>query len=237
MAIMATTNARTRRTAGARKGATGTSRATTTPAKRKYDSTRRRAAAEERQQHVLEVAARRFAADGWTTTTVADVADEAGVSPELIFRKIGGKGGLLLGAIRQRSFGGAADLRAAVQGLGLDKEPNLGKRLTALVDFAVKSMEGMASLVPVLHNAADQDAEARAMVKELQQRRRGTARQLAGLLAPKKQTPPEFADELYVLTSAETYLQFTREAGWSRKRYAEWLEKALRDALSRHGVR
>lgn len=238
MSIMATSSARTRRSAGTRKGSAGTSRAPQPPAKRTYDSTRRRAAAEERQRQVLDVAARRFAADGWTNTTVAEVAEEAGVSPELIFRKIGGKGGLLVGALQQGSAGPGPDLKTAIRQLGLDKETSAAKRLAALADLSARSTEAQAPLVPALATAADQDAEARATVKEVQQRRRAAARALAAaLVGAKRSAPADLADEVYVLTSAETYLQFTREAGWSRKRYAEWLHNALRDALARHGVK
>ncbi len=231
---MATSDARTRRPATRKRAAT-TDRAR---AKRKYDSTNRLAAAEERRQHVLDVAARRFASDGWTSTTVAEVAAEAGVSAELIFRKIGGKGGLLLGAVQQNIATPGPDVKTAVRELRLDKETSAAKRLTALVDLAARATESLAPLVPVLLNAADQDDEARAMVKELQQRRRATARQLAAaLVGGKRQAPADLSDEVYVLTSAETFLQFTKEAGWSRKRYAEWLHGALRDALGRHGVK
>lgn len=46
---------------------------------------------------VLEAAGRRFLRDGYAATTVASIADDAGVSVELLYKAFGGKPGLVRG--------------------------------------------------------------------------------------------------------------------------------------------
>jgi AcrR family transcriptional regulator len=52
------------------------------------------------RKRILEKAQRQFARNGFSATTVKGVADEAGVSPNLITRYFGGKDGLFLAATR-----------------------------------------------------------------------------------------------------------------------------------------
>lgn len=62
---------------------------------RRYDSSGRRRQAELTRARVLDVARRRFLADGYAATTVAAIADVAGVSVETIYKAYGGKVGLV----------------------------------------------------------------------------------------------------------------------------------------------
>lgn len=201
-------------------------------ARRAYDASRRRAAAEERARRVLEVAAERFAADGWQATTVAQVAAEAGVSDDLVHQRFGSKAELLLAAVRHRAFAGAADLRDAVESLALTEEPDPARRVDLLVSLATRSMPALAPLVPALQQAATADAVARGTVAAMQaQRRRTTATAVEALLGGPPH--PRVVDEVVVLTSAETYLQLVPGLGWSPEEYAAWLASALRAALER----
>src|SRR3954447_11761501 len=63
--------------------------------KRPYDACGRQAAARQNRARVLEVAGRRFAADGYAATTLASIAAEAGVSVETINKSFRNKAGLL----------------------------------------------------------------------------------------------------------------------------------------------
>src|ERR1700738_4766032 len=75
--------------------------------KREYDSTRRRAQARQTREAILDVARRRFLADGFAPTTIAAIAAEAGVSVDSIYKTFGRKAGP-----------GEAFLRAATAGRG-----------------------------------------------------------------------------------------------------------------------
>lgn len=225
-----------------------------TTRQRPYDASRRRQAAALRRRHVFTMAGQIFAERGYTATTVVDVAEAAEVSPELIFKTMGGKPGLLLGAVRTAGTDPRfEDLRAALHGLDLPSLATLEERVDALLRLAVAAVERISPLVPALHVAADADEQADRLLGALRREHLVTTRLLVDLLLT---DPPadlaaertarsqprsslgarrraRAAEELYVLTSAETHHQFVQVVGWTRRRYTAWLRQALLDALHR----
>ncbi|HEU4567950.1 MAG TPA: TetR family transcriptional regulator [Marmoricola sp.] len=225
-----------------------------TARQRPYNASRRREAAALRRRHVFTVAGQIFAERGYTATTVVDVAEAAEVSPELIFKTMGGKPGLLLGAVRTAGTDPRfEDLRASLHGLDLPSLGSLEDRVDALVRLAVAAVERISPLVPALHVAADVDEQADRLLDALRREHLVTTRLLVDLLLA--DLPPDLsgdgqvrsasrsplgarrraraAEELYVLTSAETHHQFVQVVGWTRRRYAAWLRHALLDGLRR----
>lgn len=201
-------------------------------ARRSYDSSRRRAAAAERRDRILAAAAELFGERGWAGTTIADIAERAEVSVELIAHAFGTKAQLLLAAYRRVGFGERTDLQDAFGAINLADEPDPDRRIDALVRFCVSSLEPLAPLLPVLQHAAAQDDGARAIVTVARERRIRMIESLVPLLAPGEDRA-EVVGEVYVLTSGQTYLQFVSELGWSPDEYAAWLGGALRRALRR----
>src|SRR6266508_699531 len=67
--------------------------------RRAYHSPLRADQAEQTRRRVLESARQLFIDHGYTGTTVAAVAEHAGVSPETIYLSLGGKRGLLEGVM------------------------------------------------------------------------------------------------------------------------------------------
>lgn len=213
---------------------------------RPYDASRRREAAAQRRRHVFTTAGQIFAERGYTATTVVDVAEAAEVSPELIFKTMGGKPGLLLGAVRTAGTDPRFDdLRASLHALDLPALPTLEDRVDALVRLACGAVERISPLVPALHVAADVDEEADRLLRALRSEHLVTTRLLVDLLLADlpfdgrarstlgARRRARAAEELYVLTSAETHHQFVHVIGWTRRRYAGWLRHALVDALRR----
>ena len=200
--------------------------------KRRYDTTRRRAAAEERRARVVEVAADMFARQGWHATTISGVAAEAEVSPELVSQAFGGKPGLMMAAFRHATLGTPGTLPEAFAALHLEREPDPEVRLDRFVGFACATLERMAPLVSVLALGADQDEELRELMTAAELRHAETARAALRVLATGP-VPDDAVDEIYALTRAEVYLALVHQRGWSRDRYAAWLRRALRAALTR----
>src|ERR1700704_129268 len=62
---------------------------------RRYDSTRRRQQARQTREVIIGGARRLFLRDGFTSTTVAAIAAEIGVSVDTIYKTFGGKPGLV----------------------------------------------------------------------------------------------------------------------------------------------
>ena len=68
-------------------------------AKRSYNSTRRTLQAAQTREEVLRAGTRLFGDTGWAGTTLAAIADEAGVSVETIYKGFGSKKALLRRAL------------------------------------------------------------------------------------------------------------------------------------------
>ena len=73
---------------------------------RRYDASRRRTMAEQRRRTVLDAAQQLFFNQGYAATTIASIAETAGVSPETVYKGFGGKPGLVR-ALRARALMGA----------------------------------------------------------------------------------------------------------------------------------
>src|SRR5690348_4400118 len=77
---------------------------------RRYDSSGRREQARRTREGILDAAERQFLED-YGGTTIASIADEAGVSVETIYKSFGGKAGLVR-EIYERGLEGRGDERA-----------------------------------------------------------------------------------------------------------------------------
>ena len=77
-------------------------------ASRPYDASGRRAQSARRQARVLDAARARFVQDGFVATTVSQVAADAGVSVELVYKAFGSKAGLAR-AVWHRALLGQGD--------------------------------------------------------------------------------------------------------------------------------
>jgi AcrR family transcriptional regulator len=62
---------------------------------RRYDSTRRRQQAQQNRHAVLAAARRRFLAQGYAATSIAEIAQDAGVSVEMVYKVFTSKAGVL----------------------------------------------------------------------------------------------------------------------------------------------
>ncbi|MDR7251686.1 AcrR family transcriptional regulator [Nocardioides sp. BE266] len=200
------------------------------PARRAYDASGRRAAAEQRRLHVAEVAARLFAEHGWNGTTLALVAEEAGVSVELLTKTFGSKAGLFMAAFRTLGFGHRGGLQSAFADLRLADEPDLDARLDRFVEFVTATVVRMGPLVWVLGHGAEQDPVLRELVRGAHQGHAVMCAEVVHLLAA-GEAAPDAVDEVYLLTRSETYLTLAQHRGWTPERYAAWLRRSLRTAI------
>ncbi|GGF42278.1 hypothetical protein GCM10011519_15170 [Marmoricola endophyticus] len=204
--------------------------ATPTRTKRAYDSSGRQAAAQRRRERVVEVATRLFAQHGWTGTTLALVAKEAGVSTELVSGAFGGKPGLLLTAVRSSTFGDGGDITGATAALHLEQVDDREERLDRAVEFVVRSLRTMAPLMPAMIHAAGEDAQALELIRDGRAQRAAMAHDLVTMLGegPSDGSPDQqTVDLVYLTTSGEVYLQLTQELGWDEAHYTAWLRAEL----------
>ena len=204
--------------------------------KRRYDGTGRRARAVNTRAIVLDVAERRFLADGYAATTVAAIAAAAGVSVETIYKTFRGKPGLVA-AIRQARLGGADPIHAELRSDAARRGERDPRRLIATWGALAAEVAPLVSPILLLvRDAAATDVDMAAMQTALdadrRRRMRANARHLrdAGYLRAGV-TLVEAVDVLWTFSSPELYELLAVRCGWSAQRYGRFVGDGIAAAL------
>lgn len=203
---------------------------------RRYDVTGRRAQAERTRAEVLEAAERLFLGDGYTATTVASIAEAAGVSAETIYKTFRGKPGLVA-AIRELRLGGAGPVHAEVRSDGVRSRESDPRRLVARWGQLTAEVAPLVSPILLLvRDAAATDADMAALHAKLDadRRRRMTVNAThlrdAGHLRAGV-TLREAVDVLWAFSSPDLYDLLVVRRGWSATRYGRFVGDAIAAAL------
>jgi AcrR family transcriptional regulator len=207
--------------------------------RRRYNSPLRADQAEQTRRRILESAFRLFAEGGYAGTTIAAVATDAAVSPETIYLSLGGKRGLLEGAVKMAITGAETredqddDWWTAVAELRSAPE-----RLEKLVEYSCRILARTRPIHAVIRGAADKEAFAAALGRQLLHDR---------LTAQTERVREYFGDDLRaglsvdeagqrycVLASPELYYLLTVELGWTADEHRNWLTNLLTTELLAH---
>jgi AcrR family transcriptional regulator len=164
-----------------------------------------------------------FGDRGWSGTTLAAVAAEAGTAVETLYAVFGSKAGLLVAAIDAAIVGDD-------DGRPIEKRPEfarLGKgsrraRLSAAAAVATGALVRAVPLMGTLQQAASSDETARVRLERYETDRRATI--ATGLELVLGSRPEEhLVDAVWALAGPEVFTKLTCERGWSIERYQEWL--------------
>ena len=202
---------------------------------RRYDASGRRRASAQRRLVVVGQARRLFLEHGFGGTTVAAVAQAAGVSVETIYKAFGGKAGLVRAVWEQALEGGgpvpAEERSDAVSAVADDPREVVATwaRLSAEVG------ERAAPVLALVRAAAAADPEAAALLAEIDAGRVARMRHNADALARRGHLRPglsvERAAQLMVAISGSLHDPLVGDAGWSAVEYAEVVERLLTAGL------
>lgn len=197
-----------------------------------YVSPLREAQAAQTRRRILEVAATVFSASGYTGTSLAQIAKEAGVSVETV-KQNGPKAALLLAAFGF-AFGGTEEDSPLHQRPSLDGIRALpdDQFLPGWLGFVADANSRVARLWPRLLEAALVDAEAGERLRALQSNRALDMASVVELLRERgmcRSTKPdtELAAAISFLISPESYDQLVLESGWTEEKYLAWLVEAI----------
>lgn len=199
---------------------------------RPYSSPLREQQAAQTRQQVLAAAAELFATRGYARTSLAQIADAAGVSTETV-KANGPKSGLLIGAFDQAFTGSEQHVPIHQRELGAELMALPTERLLpGYVAFVAGANARIARLWSAFVGAAAGDDAVASELDALQERRRADFRASVALfrergLARRDVDDAELAAALSFLVSPEGYLQLVDEAGWSMDRYQAWLVDAI----------
>ncbi len=209
--------------------------------KRSYSSDLRGRQARATRKQIVDAAGELFGERGFVAATVDAVAERAGVSRKTVFTSVGGKVALLKLAC-DFALGGDDEevtLRERPALLRIINEPDPWTRTDLYASFITDTNARLARLWLALHEAAAQDEEAAGILTEWEEVRRNAMRSgpVAGLQrdgALREGLPPDqAADILWLLIDPTLYDRMVNRAGWSRRRFREWLAFTMRTQTMR----
>jgi AcrR family transcriptional regulator len=206
--------------------------------RRSYDASGRRARAQRAREEVAEIARTLFEANGYAQTTIADVARAANVSPAMIYKAFGSKGGLLGAAVRAAIRGDTDETplreRDEIELIRRERDPR--RALEIYGRLLARINPRLAPLVRVMREAAPTDPEIAAALAKLGQDRLESMAEFAAFLDDEGAlrgdvSRKEARDVLWSLNSPEVYELLVVARGWSARRYGSWVAAALAAAL------
>ena len=204
------------------------------PKPRRYDSPRRSQQAAATRREILEAALRLFEQRGYTATTMAAIAAEAGVALKTVYLAFQTKRGLLLALWHLRLRGDERPVpvgeRPWFREVIDEPDPARMLRLNARNSRVVKERAG--PLLEILRNAALADIELAALWKRIQTEFYDNQRAIVERLQANNALRPGLevdrgADILWTLNHPDLYRLLVGDRGWTPKQYEEWLGDAF----------
>lgn len=207
---------------------------------RPYNASRRRKAAEQTRQSILNTASRLFKERGYTATTMAEIAEEAGVALDTIYASIGPKP-LLFRMLVESAISGVNEPVPALQRdyvRAMQAEPDPARKLELYARAVRQIQERLAPLFHVLQQAAATDGDLAALWREIGERRSRNMRLLVADLAKTGAlregiSIDEAADVIWSMNASEFYVLLVWERGWEPDQFERWLASAWKRLLLR----
>jgi TetR/AcrR family transcriptional regulator of autoinduction and epiphytic fitness len=205
---------------------------------RPYDTSNRQRQAAETRRRILEAAQELFTRDGYVTTTMAAIAERAGVAVQTVYASAKTKRDILNGILDLAISG--EDEQVPVQASSrwheIEAEPDPRTKLRALSrlhrEICVREAPGFT----IMADAAGSDPEIRALMHEMADRRYHDHHRLAKTLQQTGHLRHDLssrraADIIGALANEQTYLTLVRDRRWPTQDYEHWLADQLIAAL------
>jgi AcrR family transcriptional regulator len=206
--------------------------------KRTYESPRRREQAAATRHDILRAAQRLFEANGFTATTVAAIAGEAGVVPKTVYGAFETKGGVLRALWHLLLRGDEADVpvmdRAWYREV-LD-EPAAARQLELNARNSRVVKERIAAVLDVIRHAAPLDAEIETLWSRIQSDFYDNQRAVVESLAAKDALRAGLdvtraADLLWTLNHPDLWQLLVGQRGWTPAQWERWFDETARAQL------
>jgi len=202
-----------------------------------YHAPGREAAAQNTRRKIHNAARQLFLAQGYAATSIAQVAQAAGVTDRTVYLAFGNKVGLLESVMGIATVGDDLPVPLAARARMaeiLQAQPRQQIELIAAWNTEISAR--MAGLSEMADAAAHADPEIKVLRDASRQRRLGDFRLMAQSLADKGTLRPgltvdEAADILYTLNWDALYGVLVLQRGWSPDWYRAWLTQMLETAL------
>ena len=206
--------------------------------KRPYDGARRQELARRSRTNVVQNATDLFLARGFAATTMADVAEAAGVSTQTVYKVFRNKVGLAK-AVFDHAIAGDDEPVPMTERSSLRRvrdEPDPRRKMLLYGEHLAAVAPRHVPVQLVIVDAAASDPDAAKVWNVLQDERlRGMSMFASDLEAQRHLRPgvtaTEARDVLWTYNSAELFRLLVINRGWTADRYGHWVAQALIAAL------
>jgi AcrR family transcriptional regulator len=196
--------------------------------KRSYSSPRRRAQAEATRRDILDAAQRLFEEHGYPATTMAQIAQEAGVALKTVYLAFETKSGLLR-ALWNLLLRGDDSRPVAEQDWYrkvLD-EPDPESRLRLNAQNSAAGKQRISGVLEVIRSAAPTDPDIAALWDRIQTDYHANQRAILEPLHQQGCLRPELeldraADILWAINHPNTWQLLVVDRGWTPEQYEQW---------------
>ncbi|MGN6473658.1 MAG: helix-turn-helix domain-containing protein [Mycobacteriales bacterium] len=195
---------------------------------RKYDSSRRQEQARRTQLAVVRAAQQLFIERGYGRTTMADIAEAAGVSVETVYANFQNKLTILHRAWDITIGGDDEDVvfHERQEIVAIRNERDLAKRLMLHAALSTATARRMVPFLLALQGAAGAEPAAAEMLEEIGRQRLAGISVMAKEAAATRQlavSEEECRDVVWAWTDGMMWQRLVVERGWSDERFADWM--------------
>jgi AcrR family transcriptional regulator len=205
---------------------------------------RRQRKAQATRRRVLDAAETLFTRDGYATTTMAAIAEEADVAVQTVYAVFGTKRAILIELLAVRVVGDddGTPLQDRQDWQDMEREADPSRQLALLASIATRIGNRMAALYGVMAGAAGSDPEIAEMYHRQQQARHTDQRRVARSLARKGAlraglSEARATDIMWAIANPSTHSSLIGERGWAPEEYERWLGQVLISALLQEPAR
>jgi AcrR family transcriptional regulator len=209
-----------------------------TKVKRSYDASGRREQARARRRAVVVAAEALFERDGFRSTTIAAVAERAGVSAESIYKGFGTKAALAKAVF---DFVIAGDdepvpVWRRSEADAIRAEPDIRRKIMLYSRGLAARQQRSAKVQILIRDGGHTDQTLTVLWQQLLAERLTGMTMLGRHLIESGQLREgieldEVRDVLWTYTAVELYELLVVERGWPLDRYADWIGQAITAAL------
>ena len=207
-------------------------------APRKYDSQVREEAARTTRRRVVEAAREHFLADGYSGTTVRQIAATAGVSEQTVYTRIGNKAALLKAVYDVMLAGDDEPIPMAERPefQRMRDAPDGRALLAAYAAVATQISRRLRPVLELVHGARAVEPDLDQLARTGAAERRIGSRMFAQNFVARGFARPGLdadavAELVWVINSPELYLLRVREGQDSDEDYQRWLAATLEQCL------
>lgn len=203
--------------------------------RRRYESPRRKAQAAQTRRDIVTAAGQLFRERGYGVP-LAEIASEAGVVVETVYRIFGSKAALFEAVVEALLAGGAKRAEIPVEDRpairAIHDEPDPRRQVAVYVATQPGIHRRAGPLLRALREARASEPELGRLWDELESRRRAGQGRFVEMLAARGALRPDVPvdaaiDVLWTLCSLAVYDLLVLGRGWSDDRYQAWLTRAL----------